>query len=150
MLCFDIFPSFEHSNIIHSGGVWISGVSCGSTVPTLGSGSNARLFVSYTSALYLTHTDTAKPGKVHSDAQRSQPSTKACHKLNIAYVGDLKTMEGTNTQSNTSQVGSMVMVLQRQQTPLSAECGSRAGWKVRSLSTLSLFPQTPISIFSAQ
>lgn len=64
---------FKHligENIIHHWGLWISGVSIGSTVPKLGSGSSAGLFLS----LLLNHTHAhiiaVKSGKMHADARQ--------------------------------------------------------------------------------
>lgn len=152
MFCFAICLSFEHSiglNIIHSGGVWISGVSGGSTVPTLGSGSSARLFLFLPLQHFILHTHTGcEPGKSVYWCRRAH------HELNTVYLGDLKTTEGTsdktNTHPTTSTVGSRVMLLRRQETPLSAECSSRGRWKVKAVTALSFFSQTSISIFSIQ
>lgn len=59
MFCFDVFLPFKHligSSSVPSGGGWISGLSGGSTVPKLGSGSSARLFLSLLLQHFITHT----------------------------------------------------------------------------------------------
>lgn len=159
MFCFDIFLPFEYFtglNIIHSGGVWISGVSGGSTVSTQESGSNTRLFLSPPLQHFILRTHM----RTHSEARITmlkEVSIADGHELNTAYVGILKTMEGTNAVKTnacfkTSTVGSRVMLLQRQQSPLSAECSSRGGGgvEVKALTALSILSQTSILIFSVQ
>lgn len=134
MFCSDVFPPFKHfigSNIFHSGGAWISGVSGGSTVPKLGSGSSARLFLSLLLQHFITHTYThthsisTKLGKVHADARPGH------HELNTVHLGGMKRSEGASDvkttppppHPKTSTAGSRVVLLPRQQAPQGADAG---------------------------
>lgn len=112
----------------------------------------------------LFHFSTLSYTHTHTHTQRSQEkcilmlievSIADGHELYTTYIGNLKTMEGTNAvktnaRFKSSTVGSRVMQLHRQQTPLSAKCSNRRGRKVKAVTALSFLSQTSISIFSVQ